>query len=233
MHFLSAKWEDLILASYVVDPQVLKPYVPEGTVLDLFEGKCYVSLVAFMFKKTRLIGLPIPFHGKFEEVNLRFYIHPENEPEKRSVAFIKEIVPKPVIPLISNTLFKEHYISTRMSHKIENMNVNFAWGKTLESSFSVSIINHPAFPTKDSLEEFITEHYLGYTKHPRGTIQYEVFHPQWKVSTTDDYQIQVDFGENYGDDFAFLNHDKPANVCYAAGSDVSVSFPTRLQFDTQ
>jgi uncharacterized protein YqjF (DUF2071 family) len=228
MDFLKARWEDLILANYVVDPQVLKPYVPEGTVLDLFEGKCYVSLVAFMFKKTRVIGLPIPFHGEFEEVNLRFYIHPDGAPEKRSVAFIKEIVPKSVIPLISNTLFKEHYIATRMSHHLDHPSVDYAWGKELESSFGVRIVGQPAFPAAGSLEEFITEHYLGFTKHPGGTIQYEVLHPQWEVAAIEDHQIKVDFGENYGDDFAFLNHEEPANICYAAGSDVSVSFPTRL-----
>ena len=212
----------------MVDPQVLEPYVPEGTVLDLFEVKCYVSLVAFMFKKTRIIGLPIPFHRKFEEVNLRFYIHPEGAPEKRSVAFIKEIVPKFVIPLIANTLFKEHYIATRMSHSLDHPKIDYAWGKELESSFGVKLVDQPDFPDADSLEEFITEHYLGFTKHPGGAIQYEVFHPQWEVSVTGDYQIKVDFGENYGDDFAFLNHEEPASVCYASGSDVSVSFPSRL-----
>ena len=35
---------------------------------------CYVSLVGFMFKNTRLLNIPIPFHTDFEEVNLRFYV---------------------------------------------------------------------------------------------------------------------------------------------------------------
>lgn len=89
-------------------------------------------------------------------------------------------------------------------------------------------LDFPKIKSDRLLEEFITEHYLGFTKHPGGTIQYEVFHPQWEVSVTGDYQIKVDFGENYGDDFAFLNHEEPASVCYASGSDVSVSFPSRL-----
>lgn len=174
------------------------------------------------------MGLPVPFHGNFEEVNLRFYIHPTDEPEKRSVAFIKEIVPKSIIPLISNTLFKEHYVATRMSHHITASSVDYAWGENLESSLGVKLNNILSLPLAGSIEEFITEHYLGFTKNPRGTIQYEVSHPQWKVTSIDTYQLNVDFGLNYGEDFAFLNHEEPANICYAAGSEVSVSFPSRL-----
>ncbi|MCP5535948.1 MAG: DUF2071 domain-containing protein [Akkermansiaceae bacterium] len=228
MHFLNARWEDLILANYEVDPQVLEPYVPGGTLLDLFEGQCFVSLVAFMFKKTRVMGIPVPFHRNFEEVNLRFYIHPEGEPEKRSVAFIKEIVPRSVIPLISNTLFKEHYVATRMSHKIAPPNIEYTWGANLMSRIAINLTNKPARPASGSIEEFITEHYLGFTKHPGGTIQYEVFHPQWEVATVTDSQIDVDFAMNYGEDFAFLNDATPVNLCYTKGSDVSVSFPSRL-----
>lgn len=229
MRFLSARWEHLILANYVVDPEVLKPYVPAGTLLDFFEGKCYVSLVGFMFNRTRILGLPVPFHVNFEEVNLRFYIRPEGEPEKRSVTFISEIVPKRAIPLIANKLFKEHYTATRMSHRIEHPEISYTWGKRTKDSFGIRLSSAPTLPATDSIEEFITEHYYGYTGHPGGTIQYQVFHPQWQAATVDDYRIDVGFARNYGERFAFLDGCTPDNVCYAAGSEVSVSFPSRLR----
>ncbi|MEY3965099.1 MAG: hypothetical protein RL263_268, partial [Bacteroidota bacterium] len=72
--FLTARWENLIMANYAVDPEILKPYLPNGVELDFFEGKTYVSLVGFMFKNTRIFGVPVPFLGTFEEVNLRFYV---------------------------------------------------------------------------------------------------------------------------------------------------------------
>ncbi len=37
MKFLSAKWEHLVMANYVVDPQLLQTYVPAGTLIDAFE----------------------------------------------------------------------------------------------------------------------------------------------------------------------------------------------------
>ena len=58
--FLSARWENLIMANYAVDPKVLLPYLPKGVELDMYNNKAYVSLVGFMFKKTSLFQIPIP-----------------------------------------------------------------------------------------------------------------------------------------------------------------------------
>ena len=45
MSFLNAEWRKLAIANYVIDEKILAKYVPYGTELDLWEGKCYVSLV--------------------------------------------------------------------------------------------------------------------------------------------------------------------------------------------
>ena len=81
MSFLNAEWRKLALANYIVDPEKLIPYLPYGTALDLWDGKCYVSLVGFMFIDTKILGLRIPKHVNFEEVNLRFYVKREHENE--------------------------------------------------------------------------------------------------------------------------------------------------------
>ena len=124
--FLKARWEDLILANYVIDPQVLEKYVPPGTELDLFEGKCYVSLVAFMFRETKVLGLKFPGHINFEEVNLRFYVKTPGSEPKRGVCFIKEIVPKSLITLVANSLYHENYITLKMKHQHEGNNYSDA-----------------------------------------------------------------------------------------------------------
>jgi uncharacterized protein YqjF (DUF2071 family) len=72
--FLTAEWRSLAMLNYEIDPAVLQPFVPAGTELDQWDGKTFVSVVGFMFLKTRVLGLAIPFHGDFEEVNLRFYV---------------------------------------------------------------------------------------------------------------------------------------------------------------
>src|SRR5215212_10575713 len=108
--FLTAEWRDLIMANYEVDPALLADRIPHGTGLDLHEGRCFVSLVGFMFLNTRVLGMPIPFHANFEEVNLRFYVKREMPAEvRRGVCFVKELVPRQAIAFIARSLFGEPY----------------------------------------------------------------------------------------------------------------------------
>ena len=72
--FLTAEWKNLIMANYAVNADALTPYLPKGVELDYYNNKTYVSLVGFMFEKTSLFGIPIPYWGTFEEINLRFYV---------------------------------------------------------------------------------------------------------------------------------------------------------------
>jgi hypothetical protein len=245
MQFLTAQWIHLVLANYEVAPQLLEPYVPAKTKLDLFQGKCYVSLVAFLFNQTRVLGIPVPFHRRFEEVNLRFYVTPDREPGLRAVTFIKEIVPRLAIPCIANTLFHENYAAMPMYHKFESdsnvkadlaqadsieriTKLEYRWGKKLKNCISADIERDLYYPTAGSLGEFITEHYWGYAKGPRKTLEYHVQHPQWLCCEIDDAKIDVDFHELYSSRFGFLSETLPANVLYALGSPVGVSFPSSL-----
>ena len=70
MNFLEAQWENIVMANYAVPVDVLLPYLPNGCELDLHKGEAYVSLVGFIFKKTKLFKIPVPLLGTFEEINL-------------------------------------------------------------------------------------------------------------------------------------------------------------------
>jgi uncharacterized protein YqjF (DUF2071 family) len=53
MNFLKAEWKNLALFNYEVDAEILEKYLPAGTEIDIWNNKCYVSLVGFMFKKQK------------------------------------------------------------------------------------------------------------------------------------------------------------------------------------
>jgi uncharacterized protein YqjF (DUF2071 family) len=72
--FLTAEWRYLAMLNFDVDPTVLRRLVPAGTELDDWRGRTFVSVVGFLFLNTHVLGMPIPFHRDFEEVNLRFYV---------------------------------------------------------------------------------------------------------------------------------------------------------------
>ncbi|MBP1651849.1 MAG: hypothetical protein H6Q26_2006, partial [Bacteroidetes bacterium] len=116
--FLSAEWRNLLMINFQADPAVLQRYVPYRTELDTWNDIHYVSLVGFMFQNTKVLGLSIPFHRHFEEVNLRFYVRYKDGQEwKRGVVFIKELVPKHAITFVANTIYKEKYATHAMRHR--------------------------------------------------------------------------------------------------------------------
>lgn len=216
------------MANYKIDPHLLKPYLPHKTEIDLWEGTCYVSLVGFMFLNTRLKGIKIPFHTHFEEVNLRFYVRYKDEDQwKRGVVFIKEIVPRPALTWVANTIYKENYETMPMRHHWEVLDetqtVEYRWRKNRWNSLRMQASVRAVPIVVGSEEEFIVEHYWGYARiSPNRTTQYEVVHPRWDVYRTISHSIDVDFSGTYGQEFAFLNATAPASVFLAEGSEIEV-----------
>ena len=134
--FLTAQWKKLAIVNYTVDPELLYPFLPAKTEIDIYDGKCFLSLVGFLFQNTKVLGIKVPYHINFEEVNLRFYVKhtlPDGE-EKRGVVFIKEVVPKKTITWMANKMFHEKYETMLMKHELSNgqsgLHVAYFWGRS-------------------------------------------------------------------------------------------------------
>lgn len=213
------------MINYEIDPSLLRSRIPADTELDLNEGKCFVSLVGFMFLDTRVLGIPIPFHMNFEEVNLRFYIKREvNNEVRRGVCFVKEIVPRFAISTVARVVYGEPYECCQMSHSKSENSVAYNWSKNAnENRISIEIDKSVGIPAAGSHGEFIIEHYWGYTKrNGERTDEYKVEHPKWELFSVKNELIDVDFGMTYGNEFAFLANIKSYSVLLAKGSEVAV-----------
>src|SRR5580698_10424330 len=206
MRFLQAKWTNLLMLNYEVDPEILKPYLPFATTLDLWQGKALGSMVGFLFQDTKVLGIKWPFHINFEEVNLRFYVkHFDGENWKRGAVFVSEIVPRHIIALIANNLYKEHYSAMPMRHSVipaagdrtdflYEWKLNGAWNK-----LGATVSNQFTGIKPDSAEEFIFEHYWGYNIwSPVKTMQYQVEHVSWQVAEVTDPSLEADVVALYG-----------------------------------
>lgn len=228
--FLTAEWRDLLMLNYEVAPELLRGYVPRGTQLDSFRGRTYVSLVGFRFRKTKLRGkLSVPLHSNFEEINLRFYVRREAPGElRRGVVFIAEIVPRLAIAKTARWLYGENYVSRRMKHSLETKGsrkvVEYRW-KTAEGwcALRARTEGDPRLPEEGSLEQFISEHYWGYSAQKQGgAVEYRVEHVPWKLWTGSDGQFAGDPGELYGRKFSEVLRKPPDSAFVAEGSAVSV-----------
>ncbi len=228
--FLRANWENLIMANYEIEPSTLAPYLPKGVELDFYNNKTYVSLVGFMFKNTRLFGLPIPFFGSFEEINLRFYVRKiENRKIKKGVVFINETVPFKIVALLANKLYKEHYISIPTKNSIditENKDIKFEWKiNNRWNSLAVKSDTNKYKIEQGTIEEFIFERYFGFTKlSASSTQEYKIHHPKWMTHKILNSKIDCDFKSMYGDAFSILNNQTPESILLAEGSQVSVNW---------
>lgn len=224
--FLSARWERLCLFNYPVPAEVLAPHLPPGLELDLWQGRPYVSLVAFDFQDTRVLGIPWPGFRNFPEINLRFYVR---HGDRRGVAFIRELVPNPLVAWIARTLYNEPYkAATMMSrHEFGKDALVVEHRVTLRNvahSISVRAAHEPDDPGTDARAEFFKEHSWGFGTSRRGELlRYEVRHPLWRTHAVLSYDLRWDFAAVYGEKWRFLNEAEPASVYLAEGSEILVS----------
>jgi len=176
-----------------------------------------------------------PFHQNFEEVNIRFYVrYKENGTWKRGVTFIKEIVPKYALTIVANTIYKEPYETMPMKHSWalddNKLEVEYNWKKERWNSFKITANATQLQLPENSKEEFITEHYWGYTQAgPNLCSAYEVQHPRWNMYKVLDHSIDVDFEKIYGAEFSFLETSKPASVMLAEGSEIIVKSAFKIK----
>lgn len=223
--FLSARWERLCLVTYAVNPDRLQAYLHPELELDTIDGQAFVSLVAFDFLDTRVMGVPWPGYRHFPEVNLRFYVR---HGDRRGVVFIREYVPKKLIAWIARGLYNEPYVAAPMTSR---------WSETDEGgeirhelirqgrvqSLEMSLGAEASTPNEDSLAHFFKEHSWGFGQSRRGKLlRYQVWHPVWQTRTVKRLSLEWDFESVYGAEWADLTEMEPFHVSFALGSEIRV-----------
>jgi uncharacterized protein YqjF (DUF2071 family) len=223
--FLTARWTNLFLATYAVPQELLRPRLPPGLDLDLRNGQAFVSLVAFDFRDTRVLGVPWPGYRNFPEINLRYYVRHGDE---RGVVFIREFVPLRLVAWLARALYNEPYRATAMSSTVredaESATVEhrLEWAGRINSLRAVGA--KPAVcPDATSVAHFFKEQQWGFNTNRRGrTVRYEVYHPEWKVFPVKEFQIDFDWESVYGSEWGILRGAEPYSTVLAAGSPVAV-----------
>lgn len=225
--FLTARWSNLCIFSYAVPPSLLQARVPHGLELDTRDGNAFVSVVAFDFLDTRVLGVGWPGYRNFPELNLRFYVRHR---EERGVVFVREFVPGRLVTLLARLIYNEPYRATPLQSVIEDradeirVEHRLPWkGRTFKLSATGT---KPSFlPSKDSDEHFFKEQRWGFGTSRRGrTIRYEVQHERWQVYPIASYQLDLDWAYVYGPEWTVLQKQAPCSTALAVGSSIQV-FP--------
>lgn len=230
--FLTARWRNLIVVNYTVDPAILMPLLPPGTELDYFDGKALMSVIAFRFEENKLFGSVPTFPVvNFEELNLRFYVRRKvGEEIRRGVVFVKEVVPSALIAATARILYNEPYEVRPMRHDFSKFDERSGGSLSYQARSGVNEITISATTegelqrlASNSVEEFILEHYWGYTKRPDGsTSEYRVEHERWQYWRVGSSAITGDLATLYPSKFRPFLAERPHSAFMARGSPVSV-----------
>lgn len=241
MPFLSARWSNLCLFTYPVPPAVLEKRLPPGLELDTREGQAFVSLVAFDFLDTRVLGVGWPGYRNFAELNLRFYVRRRRSPAEsaaqtppeRGVVFVREFVPRRLVARMARSIYNEPYLAAPLVSSVRDEpdkitvehRLTFA-GRTHTMSMTGS---KPAFrPGETGVEHFFKEHHWGYGTGRNGRLlRYRVEHPVWDVYPVQSWSVDLDWAAVYGPEWAFLAGAQPYSTVLAAGSAIQV-FPKSM-----
>ncbi|HUR93896.1 MAG TPA: DUF2071 domain-containing protein [Gemmatimonadales bacterium] len=239
--FLTATWRHLAMLNYEVPSEVLRPLVPAGTELDAWHGSTLASIVGFRFLGTRVLGIPVPGHRDFDEINLRFYVRRRAEDGlwRRGVVFVRELVPRRAIAAMARWVYNEPYAAVPMRHHIDMDKAGegragraaYAWRWAEQwHQLEVRTAGLPVVPDATSEAAFITEHYWGYTVQRRGGCkEYRVAHPPWRVWATAGARFECDVKSMYGAGFAECLSGQPRSAYLAEGSAVIVYPGRRLE----
>ena len=261
---LTAEWRNLLLLNFPVPTEVIEQLAPPGTEPDLHDGGSYISIVGFQFNRVRFLGLPIPGHTNFPEINLRYYVRRTVGGEvRRGVVFAREIVPRRAVSIVANRLYNESYVTRpmRSENQIAGAElapqdiVAYAWKNPSRKSLAAPTKNRSkenspscrenedfinrmsaqvaaplALAAPDSLEEFIIEHYWGYTHGRDGqTREYQVAHKPWRVAPARNVAWRCDLAANYVPPLAEYLSDAPTSAIIAEGSPIKAFLHTRSQ----
>jgi uncharacterized protein YqjF (DUF2071 family) len=136
-------------------------------------------------------------------------------------------VPRSAIAFVARTFYGEPYTAVPMAHRIQSttkgLEIEYRWARAGDwEAIKAKTVGEPKAISQRSVEEFITEHYWGYTARGNYCSAYQVEHPRWNVWQAQDSEFNANVKTLYGEEFVETLSAKPASVFVADGSEVVV-----------
>ena len=175
-------WHRALFLHFRVEPQFLQPQIPFD--LDLHNGDAYVSLVAFTLRNLRLnhphlriLTQPLHTHAF---LNVRTYVRVG---ELRGVYFLAEWLNNRLATILGPTLYGLPYRfgKLRYAHDSPNLSGEVLSGLGAALSYNASLPSSPLYQSASpgTLDHFLLERYIAFTKHGPFRRLFRVSHEPW------------------------------------------------------
>ena len=212
------EWNHTLFLHWKVEVSELKKFVPESLEIDLFEGKAWVSLVAFTMEKIRPKHLPaFPPISTFDEINVRTYVKANG---KTGVYFLSIEGGKKLSCLIAKNISKLPYRFSkikRSKNHFESHNNNFNDHLFLNYKVSEKILH------KNPIDNWLTERYALFQDYNQYINEFEIHHLEWDIYNLTLSNIEVNYPY-----FKNLINNTPDKIQYSPGVQVVAWNKTKL-----
>jgi uncharacterized protein YqjF (DUF2071 family) len=226
-------WSQLLFLHWDLPAEQLRPLLPAGLELDLFEGRALVGLIPFTMTGVRPVGLPaVPWLSNFHETNVRTYVHVEGRDP--GVWFFSLDAANPVAVQIARTLFHLPYYFARMSLTHLPPTPEMPMGRVSYGSerrwpgprgASCAIEAGPRGPVAPAqvgtLEHFLVERYILYAAHRGRLYRGRVHHAPYPLQGAEVRSLD----ENLIAAAGLTRPDSPPLAHFAGGVRVEVFKP--------
>ncbi|SEK58431.1 hypothetical protein SAMN04487910_0880 [Aquimarina amphilecti] len=204
------EWNRAIFLHWEVDYQKLRKFVPKELEIDLFEGKPWISIVAFSMEKIRPKFLPyFPPISNFDEINIRTYIKSEN---KTGVYFLSIEGGKRISCRIAKTISELPYRYSKIKRRTTSyLSNNNQYNDSLQINFEEGANQ----TNKSELDIWLTERYALFQDTKNSINEYEIHHPEWSIQDIEINNLEVNYPR-----FDDLLNGKPHKTSYSKGVQV-------------
>ncbi len=225
------RWSELLFLHWEVPAESMRPLLPVGLELDLFEGRAFIGLVPFTMSGIRPLWAPaLPWLSSFHEVNVRTYVHAKGRDP--GVLFFSLDAANPVAVWLARNVWQLPYYHARMrllanqdptrQIRYESRRLHQPNGPGCQLLYRP--LGQPSAALPGTLEHFLAERYLLYTSKNESLLRGRVHHSPYPLQPAE----LIEFDEDL---IAAARIERPQTlppfIHYASGVSVDV-YPLEL-----
>lgn len=179
-------WSNLLFVHWRVPPEMLRPLIPDQLTIDTFDGSAWLGLVPFEMTDTSFRRVPpLPGLNRFYECNLRTYVRHRDD---AGIWFFSLDAARLLPVLGGRWLWSLNYVHARFRVSRDGERTNYRltrrrWGPWPDGSTSIVWTRGDPLPRTESgsLEFFLTERYLLFTRRRGRIMRGRVVHDPWPL----------------------------------------------------
>lgn len=201
------EWNRAIFLHWQVELEELRKFVPDELEIDLFEGKPWVSVVAFTMEKIRPRNLPsFPPISDFHEINIRTYIKSNN---KTGVYFLSIEGGTNISCKVAKGMSELPYRYSKIKRK---QNQYQSYNSEYKDELDIEFVVGKEVIEKSSLDLWLTERYALFQDTEKSINEFEIHHLEWPINEIELKKAVVNYQR-----FDMLLKSEPHKVQYSTG----------------